>query len=398
MSSPKISSVQLSRSNLYGLYDNTHIFIVKYSSRRYSEAMNRMPRRGFLKKVLELGAAIGVGSLPLPADANTPPFKLFESSLSEPILKRHRDNAIASLTHTIPNDPKLSHLHTHARHLKEESQMYIPQNEELRDVVRKSERQLNEFAARIAPQRYGLFVFADIGSNGRRVQRMYVIKRTGDNALHFEKAYKVSMARRGFGNELDSEQTPLGLHSINSGHRGYFGEVVSGLNKYRDAFIRTVINGVSHWFVKGFGSEPGNDVAEVVTDQYLLQGPKTDPSRGIRIHGTNRSGEIGPDGTWRSFLGGARLSGGCIRMSNVDVRDLSLSGYLPVESETLGAVPKMVTPVFIHATPAAQEARTDAAGSGQPPRRKLGDELPQKAPSTQFRGYRPQLPNPGEGQ
>ena len=169
--------------------------------------------------------------------------------------------------------------------------------------------------------------------------------------------------------------TPLGLHMITSGRRGLFGEVVSGLNKHKSMFNHIVHKGKEHWFVKSFGERPRNekstDSAEVVTDQYLLIGPTTDASRGIRIHGTNRSGELHPDGKWHSFLGGVRRSGGCIRMSNVDIRDLHLSGYLTPATrvDANGDLHGMHTPILIFATDAARGIKSFPGDvSSYPPR------------------------------
>ena len=255
---------------------------------------------------------------------------------------KHRD--VVELARSVPPLPELGYLREKARHLELESQMYIPTHEEVEAVFAAAEEQLRELGNAIKAEKHGLFVFAD-AKGGRQIQRLYVVRKEQDGALRIVKGYPVSMALLGFSNEKDSRKTPIGLHSISEKRIGLLGEVVSGLNKHRDSFKHVKYQGADHWFVRSFDGKEGDDVAEVVTDQYLLTGPHTPAERGIRIHGTNRSGTLKPDGTWESYLGGKRRSGGCIRMSNVDVRDLHLSGYLDDVTKT---------PVMIFPTEAAQ--------------------------------------------
>lgn len=281
-------------------------------------------------------------------------YEVFGSTITPEELAEQKKAAITSLVREIPQTVELDHLREYAKHLNEESQMYIPDDGEIAHVAGVSGAQLHQLSQHIASGSHGIFVFADINREGKRTQRLYIVKKIDDTSVQFLKGYRVSTSRKGFSNADDSERTPLGLHTVYNGHVGMFGEVVSGLNKFKEHFIRVSVDGEDHWFVRGFGLEQGNDVAEVVTDQYLLNSRTTPLSRGIRIHGTNRSGEVGPDGKWRSLLGGRRQSNGCIRMSNVDVRDLHTSGYiqLPEEPEK-NALPM---PVMIHATKAAIDA------------------------------------------
>jgi hypothetical protein len=311
-------------------------------------------RRRFLKGAAGALAMPFVNKLDVSAAGREKAYEVFGSTLTPEELAEQKKAAIESLVREIPQIAELDHLREYAEHLNEESQMYIPDDGEIAHVAAVSGPQLHLLAQHTASDSYGLFVFADINREGKRTQRLYVVKKIDGTAVQFLKGYRVSTSRKGFSNSNDSERTPLGLHTIYNGHVGIFGEVVSGLNKFKEHFVRVSVDGEDHWFVKGFGLEHGNDVAEVVTDQYLLHSRSTDLSRGIRIHGTNRSGEVGPDGKWRSLLGGRRQSNGCIRMSNVDVRDLHTSGYilLPEEPEKK-AFPM---PVVIHATKAAIDA------------------------------------------
>jgi len=322
------------------------------------EPNDRLDRRKFIT-----GAAALALVRPEKAESSEISFNILPSNLSEQRLELQKSVAIASLTKDIPNDPKFGYLRSHVSHLEQESQMYIPSRVELGSVIEKGRGAINELASHIQVGRYGLFAYADANEKEKsRAQRLYVLKRNDGNEIEFVKGYRVSMSESGFGNDKDSGKTPLGIHSIEGGRRGLFGEVVSGLNKHRDMFNHFVVGGKDRWFVKSFGERPAgeqsSDVAEVVTDQYLLKGPNTDVARGIRIHGTNRSGALNADGTWRSFLGGIRRSGGCIRMSNVDVRDLSLSGYIapPQSVDINGDMHGIHTPVMIFATETGQSA------------------------------------------
>ena len=307
--------------------------------------MPGMNRREFLGGA---SAIVLIHAFPDLASSQENPYRFLSSPLKTEHIEARKKAAIESLVKSIPLVKEANYLRENARNHNQESQMYIPNAKELTDVVQKSVPQLNELTSTLQVGAKGLFAFADSPQGEKRFQRMYVVERKSDNELQFLNAYHISMAQKGFGNEPESEQTPLGIHTVLNGTRGMFGEVVSGLNKYRDMFNHIRVGKKDHWFVKGFGREgEGNDIAEVVTDQYLLTGPNTPASRGIRIHGTNRSGELEKSGSWRSFLGGLRRSGGCLRMGNTDARDLGLQGIL-----------KPGTVVMVHAT---EEARADVA-------------------------------------
>lgn len=310
-------------------------------------------------------AAVLLNAFPKDAESQENRFEFFSSELTPENLRQQREAAVTSLAQGIPPSTELNHLRDHVQNLGAESQMYIPDSDELNGVLRKSTAKLSELAENLGVDSHGIFIFADVDARGNRTQRMYVVKKTSASVVSFVKAYHVSTALNGFGNDNDSEKTPLGLHRVHSGKIGLLGEVVSGLMKNRDTtiqgpdgrpqpvFIRQVLNGIERFFVRGFGRESNNPIVEVITDQYLLHGPQTNTGRGIRIHGTNKSGERTARG-WRSFLGGRARSSGCIRMSNTDIRDLHLAGYIKMPDErskqkTGGSA------VMIYATPAAIE-------------------------------------------
>lgn len=328
------------------------------------------------RKFLTGAAAAALSSFGPEAAESAPNVVVLESDLNPEELERHKARAVSSLTENLPQEKQLNHVREYAKFLMQESQMYVPTREEIADVARKSEDALRAFQKSVQAEKYGLFIFADRDSVGNHVQRLYAVRESKNGALQFQKGYRVSTGRAGFGNEPDSGKTPLGLHVIGSGKRGMLGEIVSIAKTLdEETYVKVRRGGVDHWFVRGFGSIPGDDVAEVVTDQYLLLGPKTDAARGIRLHATNRAGKLEADGSWTSYLGGRRRSGGCIRMSSTDIRDLYLSGYVSLptkEKKTL-----IQTPIMLHATPDAIEGAdrlTPEDIRELPPRRKRPEQ------------------------
>lgn len=309
-----------------------------------------MDRRKFLRAT---AAAMLSSIAPKTAESGEQGILSMESDLSPENLQRHKSRAVASLTEEIPQGKQLGHVRSYAQNLAQESQMYLPSIKEITDVAAKSTAQLRELEQSVPLKGYGLFIFADRDSEGNHKQRLYALRRPQKGALQFVKGYAVSTARLGFGNSRDSNKTPLGLHKIDSGKRGLLGEVVAEAKALDEpTYIRLRQGGKDRWFVRGFGSVRGDDIADVVTDQYLLIGPNTDASRGIRIHGTNRAGKV-ENGTWTSYLGGRRRSGGCIRMSSTDIRDMYLSGYLSLPQKRGKSA--VQTSVMLHATPNAME-------------------------------------------
>jgi hypothetical protein len=315
-----------------------------------------MNRREFLKG---LAAAALLSSPNAEAADGKEHFSYYSSELTPAGLDSQKRATISSLDTSLPRIRNLDHLRAYIPYLPHESQMYIPSPEELKDVVAKSEQQLDSLSTTIPVGKYGLFIFAD-AHDKKRKQRMYVLARKSPDKAQFVKAYKISLSREGFGNEKDSGMTPLGEHAIHSKTIGMFGELVSEKKNHKDderLFTHVEIEGKDHWFVHSFGYENGNELAEVVTDQYLITGPTTSVERGVRIHGTNRSGALGKENQWISYLDGESLSTACIRMSNVDVRDLKVQGFIDVGTQ-----------VVIHATPEAMVAipekftRRDPAG------------------------------------
>lgn len=229
-----------------------------------------------------------------------------------------RNHVVHSFFNTEPGtEPTKSDIE---KMLLPESLMYIPGESECASV-NKHWKPLSELVSVIKPGSYGVFILGD-------TQRMYLLKKEGQK-VRYIKAYPVSTSREEWSRKSDSAGTPLGLHRIESEKRGMLGEVVSAVNKHADQFVQIPVTETGKEVVKTFvrSLSSGTDaVAEIVTGTFLITSKETLPSRGIQIHGTNRTNRLGVPG-----------SGGCIRVSNVDVYDLFQ--YIEVG-----------TPVMIHAT------------------------------------------------
>lgn len=313
-----------------------------------------LTRRELLKGFGALGATTVVNLFPDASEAKERSYTFLSSALNEERIAEQKKKSVHSLIKSIPSAPELDYLHGLARDLKDESQMYIPDVSELRSVVGKSETQLNELAQSLKTGSFGIFIFADIKEN-KPMQRMYVVQKKSDTEVQFVKGYKISASAAGFSNEKDSGKSPVELLKVSDKKQGTFGEVVAKVPKNEDLFV--AMKGTERRFIKTLGAPPPlnttSDTSAVVTDQYLLTGPNTDPDRGIRIHGSNRTGKRLPDGSWQTFLDGETGSGGCFRMSNTDVRDLALSGYIGMGT----MVRAYATPVAMQALPRSSRPR-----------------------------------------
>lgn len=321
---------------------------------------------------LALATAAAVAALPESADAQNIPFHYLGSSLDSRTIELQKERAVQKLRASIPPLQELRYLLSHAQYLKEESQMYVPDVRERERVISNAidehgNSTLTALANKLTVGESGLYIFADIDSDGRNFQRLYVLKKESAQAVRFEKAYRVSTSVYGFGNEEKSNQTPLGYHRILSGEVGRYAEVVvAGRNsdnsqrrlEVRDrldkTFTKVVLDSVSHWFARTFGESAAGtpeerqirDAAEVITARYTIN-----ETRGIHIHGTNRTGVWDKiKNSWTTFLGGRRRSTGCIRMSNTDIYDLGLSGHIGLPQYAGRRLVAPGTSVMIHAT------------------------------------------------
>ncbi len=332
-----------------------------------AEGMNR---RELTAALVAAGATF---ALPETVEAQKVQFSYAESTLSRETLELHKERAVAKLRASIPPLKQLAYLFTHAQFLKEESQMYIPDERERQRIITRSidktgASQLDNLSKQLSSGESGLYIFADKDDDGRYFHRMYVLKKESSGTVRFEKAYRVSASLYGFGNEEKSNKTPLGLHRVQSGEVGGYAEVVRAERNSDDTekraavrseldklFNRVLDGGVVHWFARTFGESSATvtyenrnsrDRSEVVTARYTI-----DEKRGIHIHGTNRSGMWDKaKNAWITFLGGRRRSSGCIRMSNTDVYDLGLSGHISLPRFAGKRLVAQGTSVMIHST------------------------------------------------
>jgi hypothetical protein len=132
------------------------------------------------------------------------------------------------------------------------------------------------------------------------------------------------------------------MHGLTQAKEGLLGEVLKwdDLNS-KNLIKKQLFNGIWKTFVRGLTKGSRDTIPTVVTNSFMLvsrsgakQSPGTTTKRGILFHGTN----------WGDDLGEPR-SGGCIRMSNVDVRDLKNYidlGALEGDSLVTGGTPVMI--------------------------------------------------------
>lgn len=240
------------------------------------------------------------------------------------------------------------------------SRMEIPSAAECAEVERRSftnteirrppMSRLAELGQNIAPDKYGLYLDGD-------TQKLYLMKKLPDMKKQFIKSFLVSTSRTGWSNTQGSHGTPLGLHRIVERRVGKLGQVVSTLNPYDYAFRKLPVQKDGRELgMKPFAKKlhSGGEPAELITAAYLLWGPTTPISRGEYLHGTNREDALG-----------SPHSGGCIRMTSLDVCSLlgtDEKGVPYVEAGALRKDGRSViggTPVMIHASPDKRPKQRD---------------------------------------
>ncbi|NCN86995.1 L,D-transpeptidase [archaeon] len=134
-------------------------------------------------------------------------------------------------------------------------------------------------------------------------EKMYLVSNTKEN-FSIEKEYFVSTGKKGFGNEMNSEKTPTGIHTIN---RKLGEDVEKGTIFFR---------GKNTGKISRITNDKINLEDSLITSRILfLRGieeeNKNTALRPIYIHGTSKEGSIGKP-----------YSHGCIRMKNDDVIEL----------------------------------------------------------------------------
>jgi len=224
-----------------------------------------------------------------------------------------------------------------ADQLIRESRMYLPSEAEHRAMEERYVAQLAELAATLKDGENGVFIDGDH-------QALHLV-RAADTQLQLIKAYRISSSNEPWSNAPNSNGSPLGLHRIGTGRLGLLGEVLSGGSgvghNYAYFNVREYGSMRRRPFIRTFGAHR-DTAAEIITGAFMLVGPKTPPSRGIFIHGTNY-----PE------LLGKRASGGCIRLSSVDVYDLA--SHLKVSALRGPTSVEHGTPVMLAATEHVQD-------------------------------------------
>lgn len=216
-----------------------------------------------------------------------------------------------------------------------ESAMYVPRPDICESVMNENQEKIHELARAIPEGKHGLFV-----SGGR--QRLYVLQKVRGE-IRFVKGYKCSTSAEEWSLEEGSKGTPPGLHWIVEQKQGFLGEAVSS-GKYADNFESvptTTTDGETrqHTMVRSlsYGVDP---VAEMVTRRFLLWGRNTPGSRAINLHGTNRTDLLGQEG-----------SGGCIRLSNVDIQDIAKYVDVGIPNANTNQGEPSGTPIMLHYGP-----------------------------------------------
>ncbi len=148
-------------------------------------------------------------------------------------------------------------------------------------------------------QNFSTFIYVSV-----KYQKLYLIKNQ-----KILKKYPISTSLYGIGNKFDSNQTPLGLHTIKHkiGEKVPFGglfysrEYVGKISTIYIDKVKSLTDDVTSRIMWLHGEEPGINRGRDI-DSY---------KRYIYIHGTSEEGFIGEP-----------ASHGCIRMKNTDVIEL----------------------------------------------------------------------------
>jgi len=338
-----------------------------------------MDRREFLKRTGGALAGALSNTLPSLARASDEPTYL-ESALTPKELEQHKTRSAEALVADVWSDEQmrafaLSHFFHDAQtpeaaqeKLKHSSTMAIPSATELQELQQRSvyaERgrntsALDELAFQIPEGKYGLYVDGD-------TQKLYLLgNRTG--TLEFVASFLTSTSAKEWSNKPDSYGTPLGLHRIVHHRAGKLGQILSRTMELEGHFPKVTVEvggeARQEYFVRTLNH--AIDPAVIITDAFALWGPTTPLERGVFLHGTNHEDTLG-----------ARYSGGCVRMANVDVHLLTGTDERGVPFVEVGALDKSGksgrggTPVMIHVSPGEKSGRpasSKPAWDANPPR------------------------------
>lgn len=316
--------------------------------------MEGMSRRSLVKRMAAVFAASKLPSFVrnTEAEISRPVFE-FQPLLTKESIREHRSDAIDELLNQFWHDENIREFalehyfdisereqaslseealwnKAHSMFLRE-SAMYVPRPDVCESVFRENREKISRLAREIPEGKHGLFV-----SGGR--QRLYVLKKV-EGKIYFVKGYKCSTSREEWSHVEGSHGTPPDMHWIVEEKAKVLGEAVSS-GKYADDFEtvrddngrpRTMVRSLKH----------GTDrIAEMVTRRFLLWGQNTPRSRAINLHGTNRTDLLGEEG-----------SGGCIRLSNIDIQDIAQYIEVGVPGTNSKRSESQGTPIMLHYGP-----------------------------------------------
>ncbi len=320
-----------------------------------------MNRRKFLEFGIKGAAALSLGTIQ-PAEAA--PLSIHMGELTQENLNAEKistalalaedlakypevwDHAMRNYFPSVRNLPKDAQFNAVYKFLAAESRMQLPNRDECIAL-------LNETSSRIAletliaeipltitndrknrQEGVGFFTFGDL-------QKTYMIRKTSDGKIYFERSFAISTSKNGYSNAPESFATPLGMLKFvkinRSNTLGLLGEVISIKNPHREDFKEIMIEGKPHFFA---WSRRGNarEHPEIVTKSYRFAGPQCPVGRGADWHGTNKMDGLGAPG-----------SSGCQRGADIDLKCIEshiVEGSIRNDGVTVDGP---ATPVMIYA-------------------------------------------------
>lgn len=295
------------------------------------------------KALIDLGsgvflAALGItASAPSRAEHAAPRVDAFPSPLTPGDIEHDTQAAIATLKQEVTRGgPAFSGVAEDLfPSLDGQSRMDIPNAHDAEDLSQRCGPAMADLAAQIRPDKYGVFVDGD-------TQRLFVIQKVSTGSIRLIKKYLVSTSSNPWNDKSGSGGTPTGLLPITHVLRGLLGEILATPHETDVEAMRTVRAGSrDRHFARGVTRAGNGGVPAILTRAFHIG---TRPDRDIFIHGTNRVESLG-----------RRASGGCVRMSNVDVVDLER--YLAPNGRMAASIPIYIHTAHPVETPPEQASR-----------------------------------------
>lgn len=284
------------------------------SNERFGKKLQKAARAAMLGGALVASAAGGEKAQSLEKQALTPELSTLTSTdlINQTVADAQRlvdsfwneNEAKERITSTIFRGKR--DRSTVEEDLEHRSRAAIPTIKECNDLFRDYPREILELIENTPVDEYGFFVAGDS-------QRLFLIQNMGSGKIRCEKSYFVTTSKEDWNNTLDSDGTSLGLQWVSAKRDGIFGEVISEKHKkeLRAHFGPPVQTQKGPKLIVSSLDYAGNQHATVVTKALVLWDEVNGTKRGELIHGTNREDILGQ-----------RASGGCTRVSNIDIEDL----------------------------------------------------------------------------